>query len=134
MIPSAQPLLLLLATALLASCSSLPAAAGAGPAVAHDVFFTLRDAGPEARAALVADCYGSLAGLPGVLELQAGERLEDATGEVNDTGYDVALRVLFEDRAALEAYAVDPAHLAFIERQRGNWAAVRVFDTRVLPR
>lgn len=124
---------LLLTTLLVSGCASLPGGgSGAGPLLAHDVFFELQD--PSLAPELVEDCYGMLGGIEGVMVLHAGERCETQAGPVNDTSYHVALRVLFEDEAALEAYIVDGDHTAFVEKHRASWASVRVFDSEIEPR
>ena len=44
---------------------------------------------------------------------------------------DVALQLVFTDRAAHDAYQVAPRHATFIAENRDNWAQVRVFDAHV---
>jgi hypothetical protein len=39
--------------------------------------------------------------------------------------------VVFESRAAHDAYQVAPRHVQFIEENKANWAKVRVFDANV---
>jgi hypothetical protein len=47
---------------------------------------------------------------------------------VNDRDFDVALQVMFSDRAAHDRYQTDERHLAFIAENKANWQRVRVFD------
>jgi len=42
--------------------------------------------------------------------------------------FDVALIVVFESKAAHDAYQEAPLHLKFIAENRETWAKVRVFD------
>jgi hypothetical protein len=100
--------------------------------LAHNVFFSLHDNGPAAVAALVGDCHKYLAGHPGAVFYAAGT-LSDVDRPVSDRDYDVALHVVFADRAALEAYMVAPRHQEFIARNKANWKRVRVFDSDVGP-
>ena len=51
--------------------------------------------------------------------------------EVNDKEFDVALHVVFKNRAAHDEYQTAPRHVKFIEESKPNWAKVRVFDADV---
>jgi quinol monooxygenase YgiN len=103
-----------------------------GPGIlAHDVYFTLRDASPAARRRLVDACIAHLSGHPGIVSFSAGERAAEMRREVNDAAFDVSLHVGFVDRAAHDAYQQHPRHRRFIEEMDANWAAVRVFDSWV---
>jgi len=97
---------------------------------AHNVFFSLIDASRPAVTALVHDCHKYLADHPGVVFYAAGT-LSDVDRPVSDRDYDVALHVVFTDRAAHDAYQSAPAHLEFIARNKANWKKVRVFDSDV---
>jgi hypothetical protein len=50
---------------------------------------------------------------------------------VNDQEFDVALYVIFKDKAAHDAYQVAATHQQFIEESKSNWKKVRVFDSLV---
>jgi hypothetical protein len=50
---------------------------------------------------------------------------------VNDQDFDVALHLVFRDKAAHDAYQVAPKHQQFIEESQDNWKQVRVFDSYV---
>jgi hypothetical protein len=43
----------------------------------------------------------------------------------------VGLHLVFSDKAAHDNYQVDHLHEKFIEENKSNWAAVRVFDSYV---
>jgi hypothetical protein len=122
--------LLVLASLGLALGPSAPAAE-AGRSLAHDVYFTLRDASPEAKQKLVDACRLYLAGHEGTVVFAAGARAEEMTREVNDRGFDVGLHVYFRDKAAHDAYQDHPRHQQFIAEMSANWKAVRVFDSWV---
>ena len=109
-------------------------AAGPGLALAHDVYFNLRDASPEARQRLVDACSSHLSGHPGTVFFAAGARAGEMDREVNDAAFDVSLHVYFADRAAHDAYQEHPRHRKFIEEMSGNWKTVRVFDSWVAAR
>ncbi len=97
----------------------------------HMVYFTLKDNSPAAIEALVADCKHFLAGHPGTVLFAAGTRVDDLARDVNDREFDVALHVVFESREAHDNYQVHERHTQFIEKNKDNWAKVRVFDANV---
>ena len=50
---------------------------------------------------------------------------------MNDRDFDVALHVVFKDKAAHDEYQKTARHLKFIEENQANWKKVRVFDSGV---
>jgi hypothetical protein len=116
---------------------ALALAAGAGEAqdkgkaLSHDVFFSLNDAAPAAREALVAACRKYLTGHEGVLVFSAGVVASEFDRPVNDRDYDVALHMVFDGKAAHDKYQEAARHKQFIEEQQKNWKKVRVFDSWV---
>lgn len=94
----------------------------------HNVFFTLKDRTPEAKSALVASCTKFLTNHSGAIFYAAGT-VADLDRPVNDRDFDVALTIVFKDRAAHDAYQTAPRHLEFIEANKATWAKVRVFDS-----
>jgi hypothetical protein len=101
------------------------------PQLGHMVFFSLLDNTPAKCAELVAACQKYLTVQPGIVHFSAGVRDLDLTRDVNDTGFDVALHLVFRDRLAHDAYQDDPTHNQFIAEQRHNWRQVRVFDSHI---
>ena len=99
--------------------------------LSHDVFFALVDGSPGARARLVDACRQHLTGHPGSVFFSCGTRTEDLRRPVNDLDWDVALHVVFADRAAHDAYQKAPRHLRFVDENKANWKKVRVFDSDV---
>jgi Stress responsive A/B Barrel Domain len=97
----------------------------------HDVYFTLKDRSPAAVDALVAACKKYLTVQPGIVFFCCGKLEPELAREVNDRGFDVALHVVFTDRAAHDAYQSDDMHNRFIAEMKPNWAKVRVFDSLV---
>ena len=122
--------LLVLAGIGLAMSPAAPAAE-TGRSLAHDVYFTLRDASPEAKQKLVDACRKHLTGHEGTLFFAAGVRAEEMAREVNDRGFDVGLHVYFRDKAAHDLYQDHPRHQKFIAEMSANWKTVRVFDSWV---
>ena len=94
----------------------------------HSVFFTLADSSEEKIQQQIDDCYRYLTTAEGLVSVHAGRRVTDLDREVNDDQFHVALVVIFESREAHDVYQDLPDHLTFIERNKGNWAGVRVFD------
>ena len=97
----------------------------------HMVYFTLKDNSPAAVEAMLVACRKYLTGHPGTTFFAVGTLVPDLTRPVNQTDFDVALQVVFESRAAHDAYQVAPRHVQFIEENKANWAKVRVFDANV---
>jgi hypothetical protein len=49
--------------------------------------------------------------------------------EVIDTSYSVSWLIIFRDKAAQDAYQVDPIHLKFVEECSYLWQKVVVYDS-----
>lgn len=101
------------------------------PMLAHNVFFALNDPSPAARAKLVASCHKYLKSEPGTVFFAVGVLCDELRRPVNDLEFDVAVHVVFSNKAAQDAYQVAPLHLKFIEENKPNWKKVRVFDSLV---
>jgi Stress responsive A/B Barrel Domain len=99
--------------------------------LAHDVYFSLNDATPKARAELVAACKKYLTGHEGAVFFSVGTLAAELDRPVNDRDFDIALHVYFKDRAAHDRYQEAPRHKQFIAEQQANWKKVRVFDSTV---
>lgn len=101
------------------------------PRLMHNVFFKLKDATPAHIDALVQACHQYLNVQAGIVFFAAGKLCPDLARDVNDRDWDVGLHILFVDKAAHDAYQVDPLHVRFVEENKANWARVRVFDSLV---
>lgn len=100
------------------------------PMLAHIVFFKLKESNAANRQKLVDACHKYLADHAGV-EFYAAGVVSDLDRPVNDRDFDVALHVVFKDRAAHDAYQVAETHQKFIAENKDSWAKVRVFDSDV---
>ena len=100
-----------------------------GPALAHMVFFTLKDRSKEAREDFAASCRKYLAGHEGAVYFSVGVIAEDVEEPVSVKDFDVALHVVFEDKGAKQTYLDHPRHTQFVEENRARFAQVRVFDS-----
>jgi hypothetical protein len=99
--------------------------------LAHNGYFSLKDNSPAARAKLLQACRQHLTGHPGTVFFACGTLEEGLRRPVNDLNFDVALHVIFTDRAAHDAYQAAARHQQFIAENRDNWKLVRVFDSTV---
>lgn len=99
--------------------------------LAHNVYFSLKDKTEAARDALIAACRRDLTGHPGAVFFACGALARDLDRPVNDREFDVALHLVFESKAAHDAYQESPRHERFVEENREGWARVRVFDSDV---
>ncbi len=99
--------------------------------LAHNVFFTLHDRSPEAKARLINSAKTHLTGHAGVLFFAVGELASELARPVNDQDFDVALHIVFADKAHHDLYQDAPRHHKFVEESKAGWAKVRVFDSIV---
>ncbi len=99
--------------------------------VSHDVFFSLKEGTAENKKTLVEACHKYLKGHPGEVFYSAGVLAEDLKRPVNDLNFDVALHIVFNDKASQDKYQDAPRHLEFIEKNKSLWKSVRVFDSYV---
>jgi hypothetical protein len=101
------------------------------PNIGHMVYFKLKDNSSSEKDKLVAACKKYLAGHDGTVYFSAGVLAEDFKREVNVRDWDVALHLVFKNKAAHDKYQDHERHLKFIEENKGNWEKVRVFDSVV---
>jgi len=97
----------------------------------HCVYFTLKDKSDTAVQSLIDDCHQYLATIPGIVFYAAGPLASEMQRPVNDRDFDVALNVVFTDKAAGDTNQTHDNHTAFIAKQSANWEQVRVFDAHV---
>jgi len=94
----------------------------------HAVYFELKDHSAEKCEQLVESCYRLLSSIDGCTSMSAGVRDEELDRPVNDQKFHVGLVVIFESRAAHDAYQTHENHLKFLEENKDNWESVRIFD------
>ena len=107
------------------------AADSEGPMLSHDVYFALKDNSATAKKKLVEACKKYLSQHSGEVFFATGTLVEDLKREVNDRDFDVALHIVFQDRASHDKYQDAPRHKQFIEENQASWKKVRVFDSMV---
>ncbi len=125
--------LVLFAVVLLAILGSVQAEAPqkAQPMLSHDVYFSLKDNSPEAKQKLIAACKKYLTNHPGTVRFAVGPLAAEMKRDVNDRDFDVALHLVFENKAAHDQYAKAERHQKFIAETQDTWQKVRVFDSYV---
>jgi hypothetical protein len=97
----------------------------------HNVLFTLKDRSQESKARLVDGCKECLASRPGTVFFAAGTLAEDIQWPISDREFDVALLLVFQDKAAHDAYQDSPQHAEFLQKHSDSWSAIRVLDCYV---
>ncbi|MFC2145284.1 Dabb family protein [Actinomycetota bacterium] len=99
--------------------------------LAHNVFFTLKDASDKAIDKLIEECYTYLEDLPGIINFSAGRLVSENNREVNITDFHVGLHVIFSNKSYHDQYQEVEKHNIFVDRNSSNWTQVRVFDTYI---
>ena len=100
--------------------------------LAHIVYFSLHDSSAASVERLIGACHHYLNGHQGTVYFSVGKLNLELARPVNDRNFDVALHVVFEDKAAHDRYQTDPRHLQFIEEHKPSWKQVRIFDADVV--
>ncbi|MCC6233900.1 MAG: Dabb family protein [Verrucomicrobiales bacterium] len=81
----------------------------------HVVIFWTDPAQPNAAAELLAGMDEYLRTIPGALHFHIG-KMVPSHRPVVDQSYQVALNLVFPDKAAQDAYQVHPRHVEFVEK------------------
>ena len=103
----------------------------ANPMIGHMVFFKLKDATAANKKKLVDACNKYLSNMDGVAFFSAGVLADELNQPVNDRDWDVALHVVFTDKAAHDKYQTHANHLKFIAENKDLWTKVRAFDSEL---
>lgn len=107
----------------------------AEPQLAHMVFFALKDHSKESRDRFIASCEKYLSDHEGAVYFSVGTIAEDKDVQepVSVHDFDVALHVVFENKAAKARYLVSERHKQFVDEIRDAISGVRVFDSFLRP-
>jgi hypothetical protein len=107
----------------------------AEPQLAHMVFFALKDHSKESRDKFIESCEKYLSEHEGTVYFSVGTIAEDKDVQepVSVKDFDVALHVVFENKAAKAKYLVSERHKQFVDENREFFAGVRVFDSFLKP-
>lgn len=111
--------------------AKLAAKKAANPYIGHMVYFKLKESTAENKKKLVDACKKYLGEHDGVVFFSAGVLSDALKRDVNDREWDVALHLVFTDKAAHDKYQDHPDHLKFIEENKALWDKVRVFDSEL---
>jgi len=95
----------------------------------HVVIFWTKPDVPGAADALLAGAKKYLGAVPGLRSFHVG-KMVPSHRPVVDQSYQVALNIIFDDKAAQDAYQDHPLHHEFIEKAfKPNCAKCVVFDS-----
>lgn len=95
----------------------------------HAVFFNLAEPSDANREKLIGAIKKYLSKHKGEVYFSVGARAVEMDREVNVRDFDVSLHVVFDDRAAHDAYQQHPRHKQFVDDHSSLWKQVRVFDS-----
>jgi hypothetical protein len=102
-----------------------------GKFFAHMVFFQLMDLSDHAIDTFLDACVTYLSGHPGQVHFSVGLRAVDIARDVSDTGFDVAMHIVFENREKYNEYAASKTHEEFITVTAGMSTGRRVLDSYI---
>ncbi len=98
-------------------------------ALAHHVFFSLKNSSPEAIDQLLSACKKYLTIQPGIISFACGTREKTLERDVNITDWDVSLHIIFAEKKYHDDYQIDHTHEQFVAENKDNWSKVQVFDS-----
>ncbi len=90
--------------------------------LAHCCFFSLHDNSPAAVKKLIDACKKYLPDHPGVIYFAVGTLNRELDRPVNDRDFDVSLTMIFDSKAAHDAYQVAPDAPAVHPREQTQLA------------
>ena len=99
--------------------------------LSHQVFFTLKDPSVANCQQLIEACQKYLPNHDGVSFFAVGTHTPDLARPVNDSDFHVTVNIVFDSRAAHDAYQISENHLAFIAENKDGWSQIRIFDADV---
>jgi hypothetical protein len=103
------------------------------PQIAHAVYFTLKDSSAESRKAVVDACKKYLSGYDGQIFFACGTIDDSFKKDNNIKDWDVAMYMLFKDRAAYDKYDAAARHKQFITENKARWKTTHIYDADVMP-
>lgn len=98
---------------------------------AHMVFFKLMDIADPVLDEFVGACVKYLSGHDGQVHFSVGLRAVDIQRDVSDSSFDVAMHMIFANRAKYDEYAASPPHEEFITATAGMSTGRRVLDSYI---
>lgn len=94
----------------------------------HQVYFWLNNPGSEADKAKLMEGLKKLAAVKTIKSYHLGMPA-GSSRDVVDGSYAISWMTVFKDKAAQDAYQVDPIHLKFVEDCKHLWSKVIVYDS-----
>ncbi len=101
------------------------------PQIGHMVYFALKEPTKENQQFFVEAGKKYLKNIDGIVYFSVGTRGEQFARDVNDKDWQVALHIVFKDKACHDKYSDHPQHKAFIEACLSKVQKVRVFDAEI---
>src|SRR5262245_17809089 len=92
-----------------------------GRALVHNVYFSLKDSSADSRKKFIAACKKYLTKHKGEVYFAVGPIVDELKREVNDRDFDVALTIVFKNKATHDEYQDAKRHLQFIEENKDSW-------------
>ena len=99
--------------------------------IIHSVYFWLKEGLTEAEQSDFTNFFEMLRKVPSVQTLKYGKPAPSHPRPVVDNSFSYNLIVTFSDIEGLNAYEIDPGHLAGIEKYQHYWTKVEVRDTQL---
>ncbi|MBI5917304.1 MAG: Dabb family protein [Bacteroidetes bacterium] len=94
----------------------------------HQVYFWLKNPGNGADRAKLVEGLTTLTKIKHIKNWHIGVPA-GTSRDVIDGSFDISWLNTLKDRAAQDAYQVDPIHLAFVENYKHLWTKVVVYDS-----
>jgi len=94
----------------------------------HQVYFWLKNPGNEADRAKLVEGLKTLTTIKTIKSFHIGVPA-GSSRDVVDGSFDISWLNVFKDRAAQDAYQIDPIHLKFIDDYKHLWDKVIVYDS-----
>ena len=94
----------------------------------HHVYFWLKDPSSKEDYDKLLNGLESISRIRTIKMFHIGKPA-DTKRDVIDTSYTFSMLTIFDDKAAEEAYQVDPIHLEFVKECSGLWSKVIVYDS-----
>ena len=98
---------------------------------AHMVYFKLMDIADPVVDEFIACCVKYLSGHDGQVHFSVGLRAVDIQRDVSDSSFDVAMHMIFANRAKYDEYAKTERHDEFITATAGMSTGRRVLDSYI---
>lgn len=100
----------------------------AKPAMAHNVYFWLKEGTSEDQIKAFERGLQKLGTVPSIMSYYWGPPAPTEDRNVIDNSYAYSINALFQKLEDQEKYQKDPIHLEFIKNHQDIWETVKVYD------